>query len=52
MYEKAKWLKYAKLYSKFFLELWNINKLMKNVFSQPLPCKKIAVKFDIFFFNK
>ena len=24
----------------------------KNVFSQLLPCKKNAVKFDIFFFNK
>ena len=24
----------------------------KNVFSQQLPCKKIAVKFVIFFFNK
>ena len=24
----------------------------KNVFSQPLPCKKIAMKFVIFFFNK
>ena len=25
---------------------------MKNVFSPPLPSKKIAVKFDIYFFNK
>jgi hypothetical protein len=24
----------------------------KNVFSQPVPCKNIAVKFVIFFFNK
>ena len=24
----------------------------KNIFSQPLPCKKVAVKLVIFFFNK
>ena len=24
----------------------------KNVFSQPLPCRKVAVKFDLFFFQQ
>ena len=27
------------------LELGDVYKLRKNVFSQPLPCKKVAVKF-------
>ena len=31
------------------LELSDVYKLKKNVFSPPLPCKKIAVRFVIFF---
>ena len=49
MFEKAKGLKISKTILQKKIELGNVFNCGKNVFSQPLPCKKIAVKFVIFF---
>ena len=39
-------------YTEKNFELEDFNNWWKNVLGQPLPCKKIAVKFALFFFNK
>ena len=31
------------------IELWDVYKLRKRCINQPLPCKKITMKFVIFF---
>ena len=52
MFVIAKGLKIRKTILFKKLELGDVYKLRKIVFSQPLPCKKMAVEFLIVFFNK
>ena len=53
MFEKAKKVKDIQDFKP--KKIWSLGMFInwgKNVFSQPLPCKKIAVIFGIIFFNK
>ena len=53
MFEKEKGLKICKTIHTNFCGAWGFLLMdEKNIFSQPLQCKKIALKFVIFLFNK
>ena len=46
---KSKWVTNMQNYTPKKIGAWGCFKLRKKVFRQPLPCKKIAVKY--FFLN-
>ena len=53
MFEKAKGIKICKTIVTILFGAWGFLLFHeKSVFSQPVPCKKNAVKFVIFFFQQ